>query len=211
MGQTGAWRPLVVAGLLLATGGAPGTAAEKSGKAWVAKYPGSRKVEDLSSTFRPRVQQFLKALQAAGAEVRITSTRRPRERAYLMHWSWRIATQGYDARKVPARPGVAIDWWHGSPEASRQRAREMVAGYGTGHLKVAPSLTSRHIEGNAIDMIITWKGTLPIRTKDGRTVRISSTPRDGTNAELIAVGKTYGVIHFLNVQKDRPHWSTDGR
>jgi hypothetical protein len=42
-------------------------------------------------------------------------------------------------------------------------------------------------------------------------VNIDSTPRDSSNAELIAVSKTYGVIHFINVAKDKIHWSTDGR
>jgi hypothetical protein len=200
-----------VAVLLLVASPALAAAAEKSGKAWVAKFPGSRKVEDLDSSFRPGVEGFIQAAQAAGANVRITSTLRPKQRAYLMHWSWLIARKGHDARKVPALPGVDIDWWHGSQTLSAQKAQEMVAGYGTGHLKVAPSLASRHIEGKAIDMHITWQGTLAIRRKDGTAVKITSAPRDSTNAELIAVGKTYGVIHFINALKDRPHWSTDGR
>jgi hypothetical protein len=87
----------------------------------------------------------------------------------------------------------------------------MVDGYGTGRLKVAPSLTSRHVEGKAIDMQITWSGTLEIKKKDGKSVKITSAPRDSTNADLIAVGKTYGVIHFHDVQKDKVHWSTDGK
>lgn len=31
------------------------------------------------------------------------------------------------------------------------------------------------------------------------------------NLELHAVGKTYGVIKFLGGDKDKPHWSTDGK
>jgi len=204
------WRSLLTAALLLVAIPAL-SAAEKSGKAWVSKYPGSKRVEDLEPGFRPKVEEFIKAVKAAGANVRITSTLRPKQRAYLMHWSWRIARQGYDAHKVPALPGVDIDWWHGDQKASRQKAQEMVDGYGTAHLKVAPSLTSRHIQGKAIDMHITWKGTLAVKKKDGGTVKITSTPRDSTNADLIAVGKTYGVIHFINAQKDKPHWSTDGK
>jgi hypothetical protein len=87
----------------------------------------------------------------------------------------------------------------------------MVDGYGTGHLKVAPSLTSWHIEGKAIDMNVTWKGTLSIKKKDGGTVRITSAPRDSSNADLTEVGKGYGVVHFRQADKDRTHWSTDGR
>ena len=37
---------------------------------------------------------------------------------------------------------------------------------------------------------------LTIKNKDGVAVEIRSTPRDGTNPDLIAVGATYGVIHF---------------
>jgi len=87
----------------------------------------------------------------------------------------------------------------------------MVAAYGIDNLQVSPSLTSRHIEGKAIDMIITWERALTIRKRDGSAVSITSTPRDGTNADLIEVGKSYGVIHFKAAQKDKVHWSTDGR
>jgi hypothetical protein len=35
-------------------------------------------------------------------------------------------------------------------------------------------------------------------------------PRNGDNTELIAVGATYAVIHFVTAGADRVHWSTDG-
>jgi hypothetical protein len=204
-------RGLLLSVLVLSLLPASSLAAEKSGKSWVARFPGSKKVEDLDAGFREKVEAFIKAVKAAGATVRITSTLRPKERAYLMHWSWLIAKRNHDARKVPALAGVDIEWWHGGQKLSQQKAQEMVDGYGTNHLKVPPALRSRHIEGKAIDMLITWKGTLAIKKKDGTVVKIDSTPHDHTNAELIAVGKTYGVIHFLSVDKDKVHWSTDGR
>jgi hypothetical protein len=109
---------LIAAALLAITPAAP--AAEKSGKAWVSKHPGSAKVEDLDKDFRPKVEEFVKAAKDAGATVNITSTLRPKRRAYLMHWSWRIAKKDFDAKEVPAMAGVDVDWWHGS---QRRRAR----------------------------------------------------------------------------------------
>ena len=184
---------------------------EPSGKSWVKKFPGSNRVDDLEDGFREKAKAFIKAATDAGAEVKIASTVRPKERAYLMHWSWMIVNRDQDAKKIPAMKGVDIDWWHGDQAASKKRAQEMVDAYGLGHLKVPPALSSRHIEGKAIDMQIVWSGDLKIKKSDGATVEIRSTPRDGTNPDLIAVGATYGVIHFADVPKDRVHWSTDGR
>ena len=42
----------------------------------------------------------------------------------------------------------------------------------------------------AIDMQITWKGTLKIKTKDGKEVAVDTAPRDSTNAKLIEVART---------------------
>ncbi len=114
-----------VATLLCLSRATSDTLAEKelSGGAWVAKFPGGRSVEDLENTFRANVKAFQGAFSAAGASIIVVSTCRPRERAYLMHWSWMIVKQ---------------------------------------------------------------------------------------NADLIAVGATYNVIHFGDAQKDRTHWSTDG-
>jgi hypothetical protein len=205
------WGSALGTALFLGTFPVLSAAAEKSGRAWVARFPGSARVEDLDAGFRGKVEEFIRAAKTAGATVRITSTRRSRERAYLMHWSWRIAKQNYDARRVPAMVGVDMDWWHGNQNRSREKAQEMVNGYGTNHLRVAPSLTSRHVEGKAIDMQITWPGALAIKDKSGKVVKITSAPRGSTNADLIAVGKTYGVIHFINIPRDKVHWSTDGK
>ncbi len=116
-----------------------------------------------------------------GAQVTISATKRPEERAYLMHWSWMIAKGHYDASKVSAKAGVNINWWHGDQAKSEAAAQEMVDGYGINNLQVAPSLKSRHIEGNAIDMSISWSDSLKIKNADGTDVSITSTPRDGTN------------------------------
>ncbi|HWA24353.1 MAG TPA: hypothetical protein VG734_01670 [Lacunisphaera sp.] len=160
--------------------------------------------------FRLGVASFLGELAEAGATVRVSATYRPPERAYLMHWSWLIARGDADATAVPAMAGVDIEWSHGDAVRSQRAAAEMVTGYGTGGASVAPALASRHTQRRAIDMNISWTGTLSVRTANGTVRDIASVPRDGTNAELIQVGAGYGVIHFNNVNADRPHWSNDG-
>src|SRR5262245_34705378 len=81
-----------------------------SGSAWwhanQHRFPNSTRVEDLEAGFRTRVQEFLAALKAAGAEVEINSTRRHKDRAYLMHYCWQIAKGNIKPSKVPPRDGV---------------------------------------------------------------------------------------------------------
>ena len=182
-----------------------------SGASWVSQFPGSADINDLEPTFGADVKNFTAAIEEAGGTISISSTYRPPERAYLIHWSWEIAKNNYNAQTVPSIGGVNINWWHGNAAASKQAAQDMVNGYGTNNLQVSPSLTSRHIERKAIDMDISWTGNLNIKKADGSRKNITSTPRDSTNSDLIAVGKTYNVIHFINVAKDPPHWSTDGK
>ncbi|WP_235801336.1 hypothetical protein [Yersinia pekkanenii] len=76
---------------------------------------------------------------------------------------------------------------------------------------MAPSLKSRHTEGNAIDMNILWMGDLKIKNKSGEEVLIKSFPKDGMNIALHMVGKSFGVTKYHCGSKDKPHWSTDGR
>jgi hypothetical protein len=179
-----------------------------SGSAWwranQAKYPNSTSLADLDADFRAKVNDFLAALKDAGASVTISTTKRNKDRAYLMHYSWAIAKGEISPRNVPAQPGVDIDWDHGDDTASREAAQEMVSLFGMAH---QAALTSRHIEGKAIDMNITWSDTLKIKKKDGTVVEIGA-PRTGSgNTTLHGVGKTYGVIKLVT---DAPHWSTDG-
>jgi hypothetical protein len=181
-----------------------------SGSIWVPRFPTSTDLGTLDSGFQANVRRFLGALGGAGAQVRITATRRPVERAYLMHFAFLIAKQSFDPGTVPRQAGVDIIWVHPTPAESIQGAQEMVDGYGINNLGVPPALASRHTQGLAIDMIISWTGTLNIRKADGTIAAITSAPQDGTNADLIQVGATYGVIHFQAVAKDRVHWSVDG-
>src|SRR6185312_15186518 len=142
------------------------------------------------------------------------------ERAYMMHWSWQIHKNGQDPQKVPAKQGVDIEWWHGETEASKTGAKEMVDGFAIAGLDVSPALGSRHTERKAIDMDISWSGTLTIKNQDGTQVSITASPRNSTNCDLSKVGKTYGVLHLgaqtepLHAAKlttDKPHFSTDGK
>ncbi len=149
-----------------------------SGKAWCAQFPTSRSIEDLVEPFRSNCRKFLDDLQVGGAKVLISATLRPRSRAWLMHWAWNVGREGFDPAKVPAHPGIEIEW-------TVEGAREMVAGYGIAY---QPALTSRHIEGRAIDMTINgWKGT---------------------PEALHQHGATFGVLKLIS---DPPHWSDDGK
>jgi len=171
-----------------------------AGKSWVSKFPTSTSVSDLSSGFKGKVSKFIAALTKAGAKVQISATFRPPERAYLMHWSYMIAKKNADPAKVPAMKGVDIDWAAGG----KKGAAEMAAAYGIAY---QPALKSRHTEGNAIDMDISWSGELKIDGADGKEVTITSSPRDGGNKDLQTLGAAYGVVKLAS---DPPHWSTDG-
>jgi hypothetical protein len=185
-------------------------AKELSGAVWVDRFPTGRDTSSLVDGFRQGCDAFIGALGAAGATVEISATRRPPERAYLMHWSFVVNTGEVDPEDVPAMPGVDIEWLHkkanGSDDvpASRLAAAAMVHAYGIVH---RPALTSMHIAGKAVDMSIGWGGSLAIKQANGATRAIGSQPRTGQNHELWDVGKTYGVIKLAT---DPPHWSTNG-
>lgn len=188
-----------------------------SGASWVAEFPTSTSLDDLSAPFSTQAASFIAALSAAGATAVVSATLRPPNRAFLMHWAWKIVNSNTHPRTVPEREGVDIQWDHEdsngvySSTQSVAAAQAMVNGYGMKSLKVVPSLTSRHIEGKAIDMSISWAGSLSIVSADGSTVTVSTEPRTGMNPRLQAVGASYGVIKFIGGAKDKPHWSTDGR
>lgn len=169
-----------------------------SGPAWVGMFPTGRTTASLVQPFRAHVQAFIGALEASGIFVRISATRRPIERAHLMHYAWDIANGLIQPELVPARAGVPIQWVHATPEASRAAAQAMVLAY---DLAVRPSLTSRHIGGRAVDMaIVGWENHVVI---NGQGVRV----RLQTLEDLCALGASFGV-HKL--RSDPPHWSDDG-
>jgi len=195
---------------------APPPPREPSGRAWVARFPTSASVADCAQPFRANLSAFIAAMGAAGASVNIAATLRPPQRAYLMHWCWSIVKQKTDPRAIPPLEGVAVAWAHldeqggYDPIASLAAAQEMVEAYGMQALNVAPALQSNHISGTAVDMAISWSGTLSIARRDGLVVHIASQPCTGMNPELKAVGATYGVLKFVGGASDMPHWSADG-
>jgi hypothetical protein len=196
-----------------------------SGLDWVKRYQMSTSTDDLAETFRPKVNKFIAALQAAGAIVSISSTYRPVERSYLMHYAWQIDKNNLDPRKVPGYPGVDICWVHRKADgdfdlnASRAAAQEMTghSGYNLAHDAAWDDKWSNpahdmqystHNLDTGIDMTITWTGDLTITDGNGTQITINSTPRNGNdNADLHSVGATYGV---LKLATDPPHWSNTG-
>lgn len=182
-----------------------------SGPQWIRSFPGSSSLIDLKFPFYSAADAFISALKTAGATVNISATLRPPERAWLMHWAWMVARGRTSPERVPSNPGVNINWVHETPERSRQAAIAMVDAYGMQRLHVAPALRSRHTEGHAIDMNISWYDNLKIKNKWGEYIIIRSSPRSGMNSELALVGKSYGVIKYHGGISDAPHWSIDGR
>ncbi len=160
----------------------------KSGSYWVTwantHAKNSSKVDDLEISFRKNVKKFIKALTDAGAKIDVSTTKRNNKRAYLFHWSWKIS-QGKckpsDAKKMS---GVDIEWDRGDIKKSKAGALAMVTGFG---LAVpprsinAPSLTSNHIAGKAIDMTIKWAGKITVKNKKGSDLSLTFKSNVNTN------------------------------
>ena len=83
---------------------------------------------------------------------------------------------------------------------------EMVKLFSMAHVA---SLTSNHIIGKAIDMTMSWKGTLVVMRPAPTLWRIETPPRNGQNRELHELGATLFDVHKL--KSDPPHWSYNGR
>ena len=179
----------------------------RSGKNWwlanQANYPNSAALADLDSPFRENVIRFTDALKAAGARVSVSATRRNESRAKLMNACWRVANGSLKPRDVPRIEGCDIKWDHGDDAASRRGAQERVDLF---KIAFQPSLTSLHIVGRAIDMTISWEGTIQVRDAQGN-LRSVSAPRSGENKVLQAIGASYGVKKLAT---DPPHWSDTG-
>ncbi|MDH5858240.1 hypothetical protein [Lampropedia aestuarii] len=187
----------------------------KSGVFWVnwanENAKNSNQLIELEREFRENVEAFISALREGKASVRITSTRRNAKRAYLFHWAWRIATGSANASDATAMDGVDIEWDHGSASSSKNGALEMVNGFGLAmppNSNVAPSLTSNHIMGKAIDMTILWTGEMTVNDKAGNSTKVQFSTNVNTNTQLHKVGASYGVYKLTS---DAPHWSHNGR
>lgn len=175
-----------------------------SGAAWEAKFPTSKSLNDLTPDFEKKVGKFIDALKAAGIRVRIAATYRPKERAYLMHYSCKVADGQIAPDKVPSMEGVDIEWAHTDStgkldvRASRAAARAMKEAY---VIRYPAALTSRHTQRRAIDMTITGYADKTVKDADDKDVELSD------EDDLHALGATYGCI---KLKTDPPHWSDDG-
>ncbi len=176
-----------------------------SGPHWYDYFQTSRSISDLASPFRQRVQAFQKALIDAGAQVIVTATYRPPERAYLMHFAASVDRGEVDPEDVPGFSGVDIDWVHYYKAGSLLAASQMVDIYGIGGNPVA--LESLHTQRLAIDWNITWNGTLKIKNADGSIAEIGDPSNGSNNSDLFDVGSSYGVY---KLESDPPHWSYNG-
>jgi peptidoglycan hydrolase-like protein with peptidoglycan-binding domain len=175
-----------------------------SGKEWIEFKRASSSLDDLASPFRQKARIFLQAVEAAGATVKINNTLRPPERVHLMHYSYRIAEEGFAPQNVPVFPGVNIDWVHYTPAQSVKMAQEMVEAY---EIAFRPALRSNHTLGYAIDCEIEWTKPIQVKDADGNLTTIDQ-PREGwQNEDLWAIGETYEVY---KLPSDPPHWSIDG-
>lgn len=184
---------------------------ELSGAKWAQRFLGGSHIRDLTGTFRHAVEDFVDAMTEAGIKVKIDATYRPIQRSYLMHWSWRIVNDGIDPAKIPAMAGVGIEWEHPTAAASLKAANEMVDALSIRRLRTKPALRSQHNFCLAVDMSLSWSGTVSIMDANRKLVRINTAPRTGMNRQLIEVGATYGVKKYVGGSKDVPHWSNNGR
>lgn len=171
-----------------------------------ARYPNSRRLDDLEGDFGGKVTRFVNAIKEGGANVSVGSTLRNKIRAHLMHYSWRVANKDIAPDRVPQIAGLNIQWDHGNLDASRKAARQMVRLFNMAYIA---STTSNHISGQAIDMTITWKGTLAVKVPGREQAEIVTGPRNGKkNRQLHRLGREFGIKKLL---KDAPHWSHNGR
>lgn len=184
---------------------------ELSGAKWAQQFPGGTDISDLAGTFRHAVDDFVRAMIEAGIKVKIDATYRPIQRSYLMHWSWRIVNDGIDPATIPPMAGVEIEWQHPTAAGSLKAANDMVDALSIRRLRTKPALRSQHNFRLAIDMSLSWSGTVSVVDANGDLVHIKALPRTGMNRQLIEVGATYGVRKYVGGSRDVPHWSNNGR
>lgn len=168
------------------------------------RFADSTDVSELASGFAENAHAFIAALRKGGATVHVEGTRRNKDRAYLMHYSWQIATGAMEPREVPADEDVGIIWDHGDPIASRDAAQELVEAF---DIEAAPPLESSHLDGRAIDMTIDWGRAIQVCDAKGAG-KLLDRPRSAARNELLHdVGRSYGV---RKLRSDARHWSMTG-
>ncbi|CAN5216402.1 hypothetical protein BH10PSE18_BH10PSE18_27700 [soil metagenome] len=212
---------------------------ELSGVQWCSRFPGSLQESDLNEPFKTDLGKFIAAMRAAGMTVQVNATFRPDKRAFLMHYSGRVASgeiapkdvPTYAAHKVttyiaPQDQGefainFEIEWDHGDLAKSIQAADAMQRGYQT---VFPPAYPSKHTARLAVDMWITWTGT----AVEKPTPHFEITMKNGKNEDVIISTRMQNVDHdtacynetlqavgkSYGIQKlvrDKPHWSDNGR
>ena len=93
-----------------------------SGKEWVKEYKEKEGqseeslLNDLESNFKNNVVTFINVLRNSGASVVVTSTRRSKKRATLMHYAWRIGVSKditpQQAQIETQKENIPINWIH---------------------------------------------------------------------------------------------------
>lgn len=173
-------------------------ALELSGAQWVARFPTSTSVEDLIEPFRSNLKKFIEAIKNAGANVVVSATYRPTERAYLMHYCSKISKGAIQPQNVPPMAGVNIKWAHSTLQQSISAATAMANGYG---IVYPPALASRHTQRRAVDMTVSGIVGKSIKNAANALVLVQNM------ATLHQVGASYAVIKLVS---DPPHWFDDG-
>src|SRR5207249_3925710 len=153
-----------------------------SGAEWANAFPGSTSTDALNADFKAKLEAFEKSLEGK-ARVDVTSTLRSPEQQFLMREAWLVA-HGEDS---PSEADQA------NPTSSIQAAKQMVAAFG---INEEPGETSNHSTGNAVDMNITWWADFTTTDGFGNEFRVHGDQNDKTNKDLIALGKSFGVVHF---------------
>jgi len=163
-------------------------------------------LEELSEPFKSNAKSFIAALEAGGANVEISTTKRYIERAWLMHNAWTVAHGGAVPKDDPY--GTGIVWDHGSKSATKQAAKEMIGPSGF-NMAFDASMHSRHFSGNAVDITITNLPEEWTFTHGDKEVTVKlGTAEAPSNTRLHRAADRY-----FNVKKlvaDRPHWSDTG-
>jgi hypothetical protein len=207
-------------------------ATKLSGAHWKAtadaKWADSDSLDTLNAPFKASMDKFLEMLTANNITTGEYTTKRPEERAYLLHFSVEVKNGTTAPKDVPKKDGVDIVWDHTDDAKSKKAAGEMVDAFKI----VGPAaLVSNHIAGNAIDMKFDF--TKMVKDKDGnytitykkdgkdvtRTLKIDDEAVLGVAAkgksissiedrELSKAGEDFGVKRHID--NDIVHWSTTG-
>ena len=212
---------------------------ELSGKQWCSRFSGSILETDLIDPFKTNLGKFIAAMRAAGMTVKINATYRPDKRAFLMHFSGKVASGEIAPKDVPTyatrkratyiapqdqgeyATNFEIEWDHGDLAKSMEAARAMQTEYST---VFPPAYPSKHTARLAVDMWITWVGTsvekpaphfeITIKNAKNEDV-IISTKIQNVDRDTASYNQALQAVgESYGIQKlvsDRPHWSDDGR